>query len=356
MGKLIKLKGWLTLTEATEYLSASFDETVTEADLLRFVINGHMRLSVNFVNHTHVRFLKPLSDEDLAAHRELIQLAGSIAVNRSRSIATLGGLYMENGDYMKLEEGVSSIDGIWDLAMAGGEALDIRHRLQKLTGGAPVELVSIDGSFVRRGNKICQLVESFDENKYSSGSKAEGEALEAHIHNRGLNEIEAAKLRDDYQVRRQTFVERRKTNPYHENFYPRDGLPEDANLVVEVSALMEFLQTANGMEASYSNAAQKEIEALKAEIEQLKAESRCSLSGQGGRELGFTYITSALEMVSAVQQRYYGANFDIGDKRSYPPKDDIVEWVMEQYGIKKPTANAVERIATPFDRNRAERE
>lgn len=271
MSKLIKLKGWLTLVEAAEYLSANLNETVSEADLLRFAINGHIKLSVNFVNHTTVRFLKTLNEDELATHRGLVQDLGSMVANGLRPMPTSDGLYMEDGTYLRLEERISSIEGIWGLVMAGGEALDVLHRLQDLTGGASVELVSLDGSFVRKGSLICQLVASFEDNAYSLGSKAEGAALEAKIHNQGLSEIEAAELRDDYLLRREAFLENRKSKPYHENYYPRDGLPEDSNLVIEANALVEFLQTAHGMAGIYSATAQKEIEALRAEIEQLKA-------------------------------------------------------------------------------------
>lgn len=272
MSKLIKFKGWLTLVEAAEYLSTNLSETVSEADLLRFAVNGHIKLSVNFVNHTTVRFLKPLNDDELAAHQELLQDLGSMVANGLRLTPTLDGLHMEDGVYLKLDERVSSIDGIWDLAMAGGEALDILHRLQGLTGGASIELVSIDGSFVRKGDLICQLVESFEDNEYSPGSKAEGAALEAQIHNQGLSEIEAAKLRGDYLLRREVFLENKKSKPHQDNYYPRDGLPEDSNLVVEANALVEFLRTVHGIGDICSDSVQKEMEALRAEIEQLKAE------------------------------------------------------------------------------------
>ena len=49
--KLLNLKPWLTIPDAARRLSVSFGEDVTEADVLRLGLDGHLTLSVNFVNH-----------------------------------------------------------------------------------------------------------------------------------------------------------------------------------------------------------------------------------------------------------------------------------------------------------------
>lgn len=53
--KLFKLKKWLTLNEAARHLSGICGEEVTVADILRLALDKHLRLSVNFVNHTSAR-------------------------------------------------------------------------------------------------------------------------------------------------------------------------------------------------------------------------------------------------------------------------------------------------------------
>lgn len=54
-GKLFNLKKWLTVTDAARRLSIAFSEEVTEADVLRLALDGHLRLSVHFVNHANAR-------------------------------------------------------------------------------------------------------------------------------------------------------------------------------------------------------------------------------------------------------------------------------------------------------------
>ncbi|MDD5757980.1 MAG: hypothetical protein PHI06_02740 [Desulfobulbaceae bacterium] len=54
-GKLWKLKEWLTVPEAARHLSIMFGEEVNETDVLRLALDGHLKLSINFVNGTSAR-------------------------------------------------------------------------------------------------------------------------------------------------------------------------------------------------------------------------------------------------------------------------------------------------------------
>lgn len=44
---LYRLKKWLTVPDAAAHLSIAFGEEVTEADVLRLGLDGHLTLSVN---------------------------------------------------------------------------------------------------------------------------------------------------------------------------------------------------------------------------------------------------------------------------------------------------------------------
>ena len=56
--KLFKLKNWLTIKDTATYLSNIFSEPVCEADVLQLGLDGHLKLSVNFVNSTPARMGK----------------------------------------------------------------------------------------------------------------------------------------------------------------------------------------------------------------------------------------------------------------------------------------------------------
>ncbi|WP_157198073.1 hypothetical protein [Methylomonas sp. DH-1] len=51
--KIFKLKRFLTLPEAAQRLSVGLGEEVKETDILQFALDGHLTLSVNFVNTTY---------------------------------------------------------------------------------------------------------------------------------------------------------------------------------------------------------------------------------------------------------------------------------------------------------------
>ena len=65
MSKLFKLKAWLTLDEAVNHISTVLGESATEADLFRFALDGHLTLSVNFVNHAKARKGKWVNTSDV---------------------------------------------------------------------------------------------------------------------------------------------------------------------------------------------------------------------------------------------------------------------------------------------------
>lgn len=63
--KIFKLREWLTVPETAHHLSIMFDEEVNEARVLRLALDGHLTLSVNFVNHTYGRLGKAIPYEEI---------------------------------------------------------------------------------------------------------------------------------------------------------------------------------------------------------------------------------------------------------------------------------------------------
>ncbi|MEK8090295.1 hypothetical protein [Thermithiobacillus plumbiphilus] len=182
MNKLLKLKSWLTVPEAAKYMSALFEEDVTEADVLRMALDHRLQLSVYFVNHAEAKpgkvvplssakkmTLKPpfVSSEE---EQEIIMgIPVRVLLSNIESQMCAESLKLIFGD--ALPEGVINIDedhpvtinGIWNLPMIGNESLDIEHQYQQLTGGPAVTLQGLDGAFVTRNDgQIWQLQERYD--------------------------------------------------------------------------------------------------------------------------------------------------------------------------------------------------
>ena len=221
--RLFDLKKWLTLEDAARHLSVLFGEEVVVADVLRLALDGHLSLSIHFVNKARARMGRLVALEDcpmellaapdaaeavksaLAGRKKLSPAAimerfAGLATSR-KLFATPTGIRFTESEWLVLEKDIVTIDGIWDLPLLGAERLDVEHRFQEETGGPEVTLVNLAGAFVRRDETVCQLQEVW------SGVDSDSE-------------------------------------PGAEPMYiPAGALPENASIVVRTAALREFEQT-----------------------------------------------------------------------------------------------------------------
>jgi hypothetical protein len=153
--KLLKLKEWLTVPEAARHLSILFGEEVGEADVLRLALDGHLTLSVFFVNHAKAHCGPIVSLKD--AKRYKLQMPDGETLN------TIQGLRINEGEVLELGESVVTLKGVWDLPMLGAERLDVEHWYQMLTSGPAVNLIVLDGAVVsREDGTMCQLLDRFE--------------------------------------------------------------------------------------------------------------------------------------------------------------------------------------------------
>lgn len=163
LSKLFKLKQWMTLSEAAKHLSGTCGEEVGIADILRLALDGHLQLSVNFVNHAEARLGQIVGPDDVT----WIEFPSLSKDHPEQTTKIPDCLSIGNENYIKFQDKVVSLTGIWDLPMIGSERLDVEHQYQLLTGGPEVTLVGIDGAFVKGPNGVIgQLQVSFDENEY----------------------------------------------------------------------------------------------------------------------------------------------------------------------------------------------
>ncbi|MCI1005231.1 hypothetical protein [Herbaspirillum sp. C7C8] len=269
MGKLFNLKEWLTIPEAAKHLSNICAEEVSDADVLRLGLDGHLKLSVNFVNHARARRGRPIPftiadcfkaissgeyPKDLKWHFGDGTLVKALnpQLNLSDEDAKKADVYplslnLDGKRFLTLEDSIIILKGIWDLPMIGGERLDIEHEYQYLTGGPRVTLCQFDGGALvesEDGTYICQLQESFDDNEYEAGSLARLEIIKGKIANKDVTKEEGNKLLDEHKERRKVFLDRQKENNEAgnqiNNYYPAAGLPSDGVLVVRTKEIRAF--------------------------------------------------------------------------------------------------------------------
>ncbi len=207
MSKVFNLKEWVTVADAAKHLSGIFCEDVSEADILRFALDGRLRLSVNLVNHAKGRCGATVGIEDVTWRDFPASLVGP-ADKPPRSY--IKELQISEDRFLRLGDEVVTLTGIWDLPMIGSEELEIEHRYQQLTGGPEVTLTCLDGAFVEGADgQICQLQDSL-------APRGQG-----------------------------------KRRP--ERFYfPAGGIPDDSMLVVRTNALREFVLSVTDAEPQTS--------------------------------------------------------------------------------------------------------
>jgi hypothetical protein len=244
MSKLFKLKEWLTLEDAANHISNVVGEPATIADLCRFALDGHLTLSIDFVNHAKVRVGKWMRTEDV----EFKIVENDIFTNEKLPIPcrlpTNCELRVKEDDWIALDKNVVSIDGVWDLPLIGAEAIDIEHYYQQMTSGLEVTLSYIDGAFVERGELICQLQTDFEDNEFQMGSKANKLDVERFIIENEISEDKAKVLWDDYKTDRVKYLKERESKKREDNYFPSGGLGEhDYVFVVRTNELNRFIKS-----------------------------------------------------------------------------------------------------------------
>jgi hypothetical protein len=243
MSKLFKLKEWLTLNEAAAHISNVLGEPATVADLLRFTLDGHLTLSVDFVNHTQAQKGKRVKTDEV----EFVKGEQHPFTGEKLDIPYEFPKHCEDrvseDDWLRFEESVVSIEGVWDLPMIGAESLDVEHCYQQLTSGPEVTLVVLDGALVERGDVICKLQESYDDNEYQEGSKAQLQNIENYIATKKVNEEKAEKLRAEHKAERDKYLESKKNKPKENDYYPAGGLPKDCVFVIRTKEITRFIQS-----------------------------------------------------------------------------------------------------------------
>jgi hypothetical protein len=185
VSKLFKLRSWLNLDEAAQYLSVAFAEEVRKADILRLALDGQLKLSVRLVNGACARVLERIPEDGVQASDVTF-------------IHPHGWLMKPRPSVIELEADP------YELSMLGGESDDVEHAYQLLTGGPDVDEKMWSGAYLTDGVTYFQLLDHFENNRHFSKDKL------------------------------------KKPWRHPDNFYPAGGLPKDAVFVVRTTELARF--------------------------------------------------------------------------------------------------------------------
>lgn len=239
MSKLLKLKSWLTVEDAAKRLSISAGEEVTEADILRLALDGHLTLSVYFVNHARGRpgRIEPIGPQHFVIEKTEMPTSQEEAMAwLAEQLRNIQGDLLPNGKEVLILEGDEQkpprIEGVWDLLMLGAERLDIEHEYQILTDGPSVELICLGGALVANPDrtKVFQLLDNFKHSAHSTKTAP------------STTKVEASTETQEAMTWLKAMIDSASPQREEENlrYYPAAGLPDDSVLVVRTAALREL--------------------------------------------------------------------------------------------------------------------
>ena len=245
MSRLFKLREWLDLEDAATHISNVLGEPAKVSDLYRFAVDGHLQISVNFVNHVTARKGKWIVLDNIECDiKKHFQSTGEMEEFVRETAAENRKMFGSEYGWIDYQRHVTEIDGVWDLVMYGAETLDIEQAYQALTSGLAVTSVCIDGVYLRRGEVFCQLQTDFEDNELMPGSRAHRKNLERHIADQDLADHEAKELRDKFDSLRKEFLFDRENGSEENNYFPSGGLSEhDYVFVIRTKEITRFIQS-----------------------------------------------------------------------------------------------------------------
>lgn len=263
MKNLFQLKKHLTILDAARHLTNILKDDVTEADVLELALDGHLKLSVNFVNYVRVRHGEFTGYENGSWCLLTQEMKSKLSANHPKydrdrhnhlSISYFPPSdnlkkwpYKKNLDahddlYITLDKEVTTITGSWNLLLIGNERKYIENSIQQLRNSPLVTIKRLEGVFLEKDGDIYQLQEHIHKNKKQFGAMAQLQDIELHIKNKNLNEEDAEKLLNQHMVAKQE-LNSDIFDDTSNGYFPAPTLPMDCTLVVRTEALHNFEET-----------------------------------------------------------------------------------------------------------------
>jgi hypothetical protein len=136
---MCKLQEQFALEDAAKNISKKVGEAITVTDLYRLALEGHLKLSVYFVNN--------------GVYGVKGELCKSDDVNQ---------IDPQNRFHIASNELVRPLKGTWDLTMYGQEFFEIKTHFEKSNSGVDVRNVSSNGILLHQDGVICKLYQYLD--------------------------------------------------------------------------------------------------------------------------------------------------------------------------------------------------
>lgn len=258
--KFLDLKEWLYLGEVARHLTGIFGNEVTEADILHFALEGHLILSVKFINPVKARICKLVKYDEVQWRVYPPEFTNYLPTipddQKEKPYRLMTSLKLDDARYLNLEDEVKPIDGIWDLPMIGAERryIELQHSsltylYLPLTYPSSVKFQSAHGALVERPDGVmCLLHERFEDNENLPGTHASLQKRADYLHSKNCSKERIYEFLAQSEFDRIEYARTKQPRPEYDDYYPFGRLPEDCVLVVRTKALRMFEQRLSEVE------------------------------------------------------------------------------------------------------------
>lgn len=300
MSQLTEFKKFYTVPEAAQWLTNALiknnTNVITEADLFQLALDGHLKLSVNFVNRAMARRTKavtweetewlllprlfPRLDSDEPAPTELLlgtdkcppklkKMMEDIPADKRKNFLPILLQHDIDNKLLALDQCLTEITGIWDLPMVGSEQLDVEYQYQQFTGGPVVTKKLMQGVYLKSEDGVLYQLQEFvlpptDE------SKAELDDLLDYITSNNIKRCDAIVLLEKHHAKPENDRKEWVIPPKELiSFYgPAAALPADCVFVVRNQALLDFQKLSKENDASTETSVQRRARLKKQVLEE----------------------------------------------------------------------------------------
>lgn len=238
MSQLFKLKEWLTLEEAANYISNNISETVSVSELCSLSLNNKLQFSVYFFNGAKGKkgklFKKEPSVEAPDSYSEEIYSFMSSLNNE---------IQVSEDSWVSLDSKVVSISGAWDLSMFGSESSDLARFYQQETEGVEITSKSLLNTFLYQGDDVCQLQSLHFEDKYFNNLDIEKNHFYENLYSQKLSDDEFKVLEDEFKFKNNMSLDSKSALSYQ----PTTSLDEyDHFFVIRTTEITRFIESLKG--------------------------------------------------------------------------------------------------------------
>jgi hypothetical protein len=157
MSKIFKIKEWLTLDDAANHISNVLGEPISLSDIYKLALDGHLKLSLMFVNGAKAKRVRLVKSEDVE-YKQVVPRMPNVPNGKCFHVPHNAKMQISK-DYwiQKVEPELISIGGVWDLAMIGAELADITNRYHQVTSSHTVKIPRFTGHYLQKGGETYQL-------------------------------------------------------------------------------------------------------------------------------------------------------------------------------------------------------